>query len=173
MAPRQAKQNVQKVRRQCSLPKGERKSARIQRRQERTVSKDTNTKPKHPLPSPTSNTPGTEACHSPPAMLKANSSQVSIGWGTRTKTIAKNPKVHLVSLHPSPFESNGGRLLQMLLLITHMTRGQRAASTITRPIQLRIRAKRDAGLRNISTKTIRLQSVRRKHDKKKKKPPPH
>ena len=30
----------------------------------------TNTEPKHALPSPASNTPGNEACHSPPAMLK-------------------------------------------------------------------------------------------------------
>ncbi|KAI0908887.1 hypothetical protein F4823DRAFT_465847 [Ustulina deusta] len=76
MAPHQAKRNIQKFGRQCSVPKGEprpqgvkkerpqpspRRSPRLQRRQERTVSKDTNTEPKHPLPSPTSNTPGTEA----------------------------------------------------------------------------------------------------------------
>merc|ERR1712000_707874 len=33
---------------------------KIQRLQERTVSKDRNTEPKHSLPSPTSNTPGKE-----------------------------------------------------------------------------------------------------------------
>ncbi|KAG4419338.1 hypothetical protein IFR04_007486 [Cadophora malorum] len=74
MAPRQAKRNIQKVGRQRSAPKGEkarpqgikkeqppsRKSARLQRHQERTVSKYTNTEPKRPRPSPTSNTPGKE-----------------------------------------------------------------------------------------------------------------
>ncbi|KAH6699914.1 hypothetical protein BKA61DRAFT_562017 [Leptodontidium sp. MPI-SDFR-AT-0119] len=79
MAPRQAKRNTQNVGRQPSVPKNQgkrphgitkeqpplssRKSARleeIQRPQERTVSKDRNTEPKHSLPSPTSNTPGKE-----------------------------------------------------------------------------------------------------------------
>ncbi|MCJ1357479.1 MAG: hypothetical protein MMC33_007475 [Icmadophila ericetorum] len=73
MAPRQAKRNIQKVGRQCSVPKGEqarpqgikkerpqlspRRSPRL-RRQDRTISKDS--EPKYPLPSPTSKTPGKE-----------------------------------------------------------------------------------------------------------------
>ncbi|MCJ1348111.1 hypothetical protein MMC31_006342, partial [Peltigera leucophlebia] len=84
MFPRQAKRNTQKFGRQPPVPKDQgkrpqgikkerlqlssRKSARleeIQRRQERTVSKDRNTEPKHSLPSPTRNTSGKEACHSP------------------------------------------------------------------------------------------------------------
>ncbi|KAK0612593.1 hypothetical protein B0T17DRAFT_593504 [Bombardia bombarda] len=66
MAPRQAKRNVQKRPRGIKTGRPQlpsRKSARleeIQRRQERTVSKDRNTEPKHPLPSPTSKTPGKE-----------------------------------------------------------------------------------------------------------------
>ncbi|TVY31526.1 hypothetical protein LSUB1_G008301 [Lachnellula subtilissima] len=73
MAPRQAKRNIQKVGRQCSVPKGEqarpqgikkerpqlspRRSPRL-RRQDRTISKDS--EPKYPLPSPTSKTPSKE-----------------------------------------------------------------------------------------------------------------
>ncbi|KAH6714478.1 hypothetical protein BKA61DRAFT_632343 [Leptodontidium sp. MPI-SDFR-AT-0119] len=80
MAPRQAKRNTPKVGWQRSAPKDEKarpqgvkkerpqlsspKSARLRRRQEQTVPKDT--EPKHPLPSPTGKTPGKEACHSPP-----------------------------------------------------------------------------------------------------------
>ncbi|PVH69860.1 hypothetical protein DL98DRAFT_661451 [Cadophora sp. DSE1049] len=71
MAPRQAKRNIQKVGRQRSAPKGEtqlqsitkeqpsRKSARLQRYQERTVSKN-NTELKRPRPSPINNTPSKE-----------------------------------------------------------------------------------------------------------------
>ena len=61
-------QGIKKKRPQLSS----RKSARleeIQTPQERTVSKDRNMEPKHPLPSPTSNTPGKEACHYFSAML--------------------------------------------------------------------------------------------------------
>ncbi|KAK0636609.1 hypothetical protein B0T17DRAFT_85635 [Bombardia bombarda] len=69
MAPRQTKRNIQKVRRQRPVPNGgtrpqgikkeplqlpSRKSARLQH------SKDTNTEPKHLLPSLSSNTPGKE-----------------------------------------------------------------------------------------------------------------
>ncbi|OWP06250.1 hypothetical protein B2J93_2488 [Marssonina coronariae] len=73
MAPRQAKRNIQKVGRRCSVPKGEqarpqgikkerpqlspRRSPRL-RRLDRTISKDS--EPKDPLPSPTSKTPGKE-----------------------------------------------------------------------------------------------------------------
>jgi len=79
MAPRQAKPNTPKVGRQPSRPKDQEKrpqgikkerpqisshkSARqkeIRLRQERTISKDRNTEPKHPLPSPTSITVGDE-----------------------------------------------------------------------------------------------------------------
>ncbi|KAH8653941.1 hypothetical protein BGZ60DRAFT_158356 [Tricladium varicosporioides] len=75
MAPRQARRNIQKVGRQRSAPKDETrpqgikreqpqlsspKSARLRRRQERTIPKDTNTEPKRPLPSLTSNTPSKE-----------------------------------------------------------------------------------------------------------------
>jgi len=59
-------------------------------------------------------------------------------------------------LYPSPFESNNRHLL---LLKTHLTREQRAALTITKLIQFIIRAKRDASLKNISTKTIRLGEI--------------
>jgi hypothetical protein len=71
----------------------------------------------------------------------------------------KNPKVYPVSLYPSPFESNSGRLLQILLLSIYITRGQQAVLIIARPIQLYIGAKKDTGLRNISTKIIRLGKI--------------
>jgi hypothetical protein len=69
------------------------------------------------------------------------------------------PKVHPTPLQASPFESDGGRLLQALLLRTYVIRRRRAASTITKPIQLIIGEKRDAGLRDISNKTIRLGKI--------------
>ncbi|PQE05336.1 phosphatidylserine decarboxylase protein [Rutstroemia sp. NJR-2017a BVV2] len=46
------------------------------RPQERIVSKDRNIEPKYSLPSPTSNTPGKEACHSPPAYYAIKLTQV-------------------------------------------------------------------------------------------------
>ncbi|KAG9227986.1 hypothetical protein BJ875DRAFT_548065 [Amylocarpus encephaloides] len=79
MAPRQAKRNIQKGWRQPSpeyqgkklrgIKKeppqlSSRRSARLEKMQgpqEPTVSKDRNIEIKHPLPSPTSNTPGKEA----------------------------------------------------------------------------------------------------------------
>jgi hypothetical protein len=89
---------------------------------------------------------------------KANSSQSfhKLRIETENENDCKNLKVYLVSLHPSPFKSNSGHLLR---LSAHLTREQRAASTITKPIQMIIRAKRDAGLRNISNKTIRLGKI--------------
>jgi hypothetical protein len=47
----------------------------------------------------------------------------------------------------------------MLLLSIYITRGQQAASIIIRLIQLVIRAKRNASLRNILTKIIRLERI--------------
>ncbi|KAL7796475.1 hypothetical protein V8C37DRAFT_371807 [Trichoderma ceciliae] len=79
MAPCQAKRSIQTAGRQSSVPKDEktrlqrikkerpqipsRKSARLQRHQERTVFKAMNMESKHTLLSPTSNTPGKELPH--------------------------------------------------------------------------------------------------------------
>ncbi|KAH7305398.1 hypothetical protein BKA65DRAFT_531196 [Rhexocercosporidium sp. MPI-PUGE-AT-0058] len=71
MAPCHAKPNTRNAGRQPSLQRGKRPqgikkeqsqlSSRKSARLERTVSKDWNTKPKHPLPSPSSNSPIKEA----------------------------------------------------------------------------------------------------------------
>ncbi|KAH7317321.1 hypothetical protein BKA65DRAFT_483555 [Rhexocercosporidium sp. MPI-PUGE-AT-0058] len=72
MAPRQANRNIQKVGRQDLVRKNKRTrpqdikqeqpqpSARRSTRLQRIAPKNTNTEPKLPLPSPTSNTPGKE-----------------------------------------------------------------------------------------------------------------
>ena len=56
--------------------------------------------------------------------------------------------------------------MQVLLIRTHVNRRRRAAFTITKPIQLIIGEKIDAGLRDISYKTIRLGKISAKTSKK-------
>jgi len=114
MAPSQAKRNTQKVGRQPSVPKDQgkrpqgikkerprlssRASARlekIQRLQERTVSKDRNTEPKHSLPSPTSNTPGKEFLQTKDRKRKLSQEDEATLHSTTTQS-QKRPRTSLL-----------------------------------------------------------------------------
>jgi len=102
--------------------------------------------------------------HGPMAEAEAETEFAMEAALTREETLLAE-ETPAPPLQASPIESDGGRLLQALLLRTHVTRRRRAASTITQPIQLIIGEKRGAGLRDISNKTSRQGKISAKISK--------